>query len=400
VALHLPFADGGWSVVASGVLALLLTYTLHAAVWTLAATAPARWAAISSSARCDLWRLAVFAPIATAGLALALPHSAASGPAMPPGPAVRFAWAQETLSLAGGISWHELPLNAFAAVAVVGALGGLVRWLMQALRLARSLRGRALVVDARWLERLERLRLRTRLARVRLTQSALVTSPLVLGMAEICVPVGLLSLGDAELDNVLAHELAHLERRDGVWFPLVGVAATVLWFQPACAWAAARFRESAEHACDDRAVELTRDAVGLARVLLQLASSASARLGGALAPTIANSKQALLSRIRRLTSDEPTVPVSARRHRVRMASLGLAVLGAASLGLSVGVASARGLLPTRAALAAKQAASSSRVRAIEAEQQLRHLLANERWMAEQPFSEAGSWHARAGGEQP
>lgn len=400
MALHLPFAEGGWSAVASGALAVLLTYTLHAAVWTLAAAALARWASSSSSARCDLWRLAVFAPIATAGLALALPHSATSGPAMPPGPAVRLAWAQEALSLAGGISWHKLPLNALAAVALVGAVGGLARWLVQALRLARSLRGRARVVDARWLERLERLRLRTRLARVRLTQSALVTSPLVLGVAEICVPVGLLPLGDAELDNVLAHELAHLERRDGVWFPLVGVTATVLWFQPACAWAAERFRASAEDACDDRAVELTRDALGLARVLLQLASAASARLGGAWAPTMANSKQALLSRIRRLTSDNPSAPVSARRHRVLIASLGLTVLGAASLGLSVRVASARGLLPTSAAHAAKQAAASSRVRASEAEQQLRHLLANERWMAEQLLAEDGSWHAQASGEQP
>jgi bla regulator protein blaR1 len=399
VALHLPFAEGGWSAVTSGALAVLLTYTLHAVVWTLAAAALAHRASSSSSARCDLWRLAVFAPIATAGLALALPHSVAPSPATPPGPAVRLAWLQETLSLAGATSWHELPVNTLAAVAVVGALSGLVRWLVQAMRLARNLRSRAPVVDARWLERLERLRLRTRLARVRLTQSARVTSPLVVGTAEICVPVGLLSLGDAELDNVLAHELAHLERRDGVWFPLVGVAATVLWFQPACAWAAARFRESAEHACDERAVELTRDALGLARVLLLLASAASARVGGALAPTMANSKQALLSRIQRLTSDEPTAPVSARRHRVLISSLGLAVLGAASLGLSVHVALARGLLPTSAAHAAKQAASSSRVRASEAEQQLRHLLANERWMAEQPLAADGSRHAQAGGEQ-
>ena len=102
------------------------------------------------------------------------------------------------------------------------------------------------------------------------------------------MPVGLLPLCDAELDSVLAHELAHLERRDGVWFPVVGVAVATLWLQPLCGWAAARFRDNAEQACDDRAVELTRDAPALARVLLQLASGAAVRAPGLLAPAMAN----------------------------------------------------------------------------------------------------------------
>ena len=247
---------------------------------------------------------------------------------------------------------------------------------------------------------MERLRLRTHLGRVRLTQSPRVTSPLVLGATEICVPVGLLSLGDAELDSVLAHELSHLERRDGIWFPLVGVVAAALWLQPLCAWAAARFRESAEQACDERAVELTRDAVGLARVLLQLASAGSARVGTTLAPSMVNSKRALLSRIRRLTCDRPTEPAPAHRYRVLVAGLGLAVSVAASLGLSVSVALARPLLPTSAAQAAKKAASTSLVRTLEVEQELRHLLARERWLAEE-FSEVeGSSHERASGGQP
>lgn len=380
-------------------LAWPLTYTMHAALWTLAAAALARWASRSSGARCHAWRAAVFAPIATASLALALPLGALSGPATQPGPAVRLAWVQETVSLASGSFWKESPWSALGALVVLGALGGLLRWLAQALWLAGRLRDRTPVVDARWLERLERLRLRTRLARVRLTQSRRVASPLVLGAAEICVPVGLLSLADAELDSVLAHELAHLERRDGVWFPLVGITAAVLWFQPACTWAAARSRESAEQACDDRAVELTRDALGLARVLLQLASSASARLDAALAPTMANGKQALLTRIRRLTNDEPTGPVNAQRHTVLVASLGVAVL-AASLGLSVRVALARALVPTSAAHAAKKAASSSHVRALEAEQALRHWLAKERWLAERPVADDGSRHEHESAGQP
>jgi beta-lactamase regulating signal transducer with metallopeptidase domain len=284
-------------------------------------------------------------------------------------------------------------------VALVGGLCGFGRWLARATLLARRLSGRTAVTSARWLERLERLRLRTRVARVRLTQSHHVKSPLVLGTAEICVPVDLLTLRDAELDSVLAHELAHLERRDGVWFPLMGVVTCVFWWQPACAWAAARFRDSAEHACDERAVELTRDALGLARVLLQLASLASVRVPG-LVPTMANSKRALLGRIQRLTSDAPPVLARPQRPRVLAASLGLAFLGAASLGLSVRVAAACALLPTSAAPVAKRAAASSHVRALDAEQELRHLLARERWLAEEPEAHAGSGYATAIGGQP
>jgi Zn-dependent protease with chaperone function len=394
----LSFGGGDWSGLAHAALAALLTYTLHCWVWTLAAAVLVRWAGMPSRARSAWWRVAVLAPIATAGLALAASLGLAHGSTVPLGPAVRVAWVQGTVPLPQGISWGNLPWTALGGLVLIGALGGLARWFVQALLLARGLRGRTAVIDARWLERMERLRLRTHLGRVRLTQSPWVSSPLVLGVAEICVPVGLLSLGDAELDSVLAHELSHLERRDGIWFPLVGVAAAALWLQPVCAWAAARFRESAEQACDDRAVELTRDAVGLARVLLQLASAASARVGSALAPSMANSKRALLGRIRRLTCDRPIEPARAHRYGALVAGLGLAVLVAVSSGLSVSVALARPLFPTSAALAAKKAASASGVRALELEQELRHLLARERWLAE--AGDDGSLHEPSRGGQP
>lgn len=396
----LSFGDGGWSGLAHAALAALLTYMLHCWVWTLAAAGLVRWSGMTSRACCAWWLTAVLAPIATAGLALTAPLGLAHGSIVPLGPSVRLAWVQGTVPLPQGISWENLPWTALGGLVLLAALGGLARWLVQALLLARGLRRRTAVTDARWLERMERLRLRTHLGRVRLTQSPSVTSPLVLGVAEICLPVGLLALGDAELDSVLAHELAHLERRDGIWFPLVGVVAAALWLQPACAWAAARFRESAEQDCDDRAVELTRDAVGLARVLLKLASAASARVGGALAPSMVNSKRALLGRIRRLTRDAPTEPSRAHRYRGQVAGLGLVVLLAVSLGSSVEVALARPSLPTSAAQAAKKAASTSHVRALEVEQELRHLLERERWLAEQLAGESESLHEPTGGGQP
>lgn len=390
----LPFAVWGSNALVSAALAALLTYTLHAAIWTLAAAALARSSAWPSRTRCSIWRVAVLAPVATASLAQVLPLGLAAGDAFSPTRGIQVAWVQGAVPLAGGISAGDALWRLLGVLVVWGSLAGFVRWLVLALRFARRMRGRTAVSDARWLERLERLRLRTPLARVTLTQSSRIASPMVLGTAEICLPVGSLSLRDAELDSVLAHELSHLERRDGVWFPLVGVVAATLWLQPLCGWAAAHFRDSAEQACDDRAVELTRDARALARVLLQLASGASARV---LAPGMVNAKRSLLARIRRLADSESVRLAQAPRPRILALFFCLGVLGTACPTLGVQVAFARALLPSSATQAARQASSSSRVRVLEAQQELRHLLATERWLAEQSLQAEQSELADVGG---
>ena len=124
----------------------------------------------------------------------------------------------------------------------------------------------------------------------------------------MCLPRGpLAALTDAELDPVLSHELAHLERGDGLWFPVVGALQAVFWLNPLNHWLASRFRESAELACDDRAVELTGNPLGLARALVHVASRAPFARRPSLLPSIAYSKSALLPRVRRLTIASPEV---------------------------------------------------------------------------------------------
>jgi hypothetical protein len=192
------------------------------------------------------------------------------------------------------------------------------------------------------IERLEGVRARSRLERVALSEDSDVATPLVLGQQEICIP--LLTLGelsDAELDTVLAHEIAHLERGDGFWFPAVGLVEAVLWFNPLNHWAARRFRESAELACDDRAVVLTGDPLGLARALVQVAEGSPRARRLALAPTMFRSASALVPRVRRLTGVRfmPDSGVLARGRRFALGSFG--VLGAVVATLSVQVVDAR-----------------------------------------------------------
>ena len=426
--------------------ALLLTYALHAVVWTSAAAGLARHGSFPSRIQNALWKLALFAPLATACLALALAFGLAPRVLAPPARDVLVPWVSATAPLVSAVPRATSLWSTLGACAEAAALLGLLRWLAQALLFAQSLRARRPVLEARLLERLERLRHRTGVAKVSLTASSHVHSPVVLGLSEICVPPAVLTLGGAELDSVLAHELSHIERRDGIWFPLVGLVQAVLWVQPLSAWVAARFRSTAEEACDDRAVELTRDAHGLARVLVQLAVAASPRARTALAPGMANSKGALLKRVRRLTAAPKNAQGRAPRYATLLASFGLATTALVTASLSVHVATARTLpvpepaaarrdpatLPTATlaspdptamsaqlaelarraqqveagiALAttlpdAEHAGSPTAVRLLELRQNLDHLRATERWTEERFLEDESAWQKHQPNDKP
>lgn len=80
-----------------------------------------------------------------------------------------------------------------------------------------------------------------------------VTAPFVLGMISprIYLPSGTDMEG---MDYVIAHEQAHLKRRDHWWKPLGYLLLAVYWFQPLC-WAAhLLFCKDIEFACDERVV--------------------------------------------------------------------------------------------------------------------------------------------------
>jgi beta-lactamase regulating signal transducer with metallopeptidase domain len=73
----------------------------------------------------------------------------------------------------------------------------------------------------------------------------------VVGRPRLLLPEGLWDdLDEAQRDTLVAHELAHLRRRDH-WVRLVEVAATVLyWWHPAAWWARRELREAEEQCCD------------------------------------------------------------------------------------------------------------------------------------------------------
>ncbi len=85
-------------------------------------------------------------------------------------------------------------------------------------------------------------------------QSERVASPFILGMAKPCiyVPYG---LEKQELYCVLAHEEAHISRRDHLWKPLAFLILAVYWFQPLAWIAYVLLCRDIEFACDEKVMQ-------------------------------------------------------------------------------------------------------------------------------------------------
>ena len=119
----------------------------------------------------------------------------------------------------------------------------------------------------------------------------------------IWLPLSLLSRTPvAQLEALLAHELAHIARKDWLWNGLQCVIESLLFFHPAAWWLGRRIRQEREHACDDLAVAACGDAIALAEALtaLECQRHPSPRL------VLAAHGGSLMQRITRLLSGPPS----------------------------------------------------------------------------------------------
>ena len=138
-----------------------------------------------------------------------------------------------------------------------------------------------------WQQTVDRLIRRMGIAQsVRLTISALVESPAVIGWLRpvILMPVGALAGLPAEhVEALLAHELAHVWRRDYLVNLAQSVAEAVLFYHPAVWWLSAQIRQERELCCDDLAVAACGDVLTYAHALAELESCRPAHLKTAMA---------------------------------------------------------------------------------------------------------------------
>jgi beta-lactamase regulating signal transducer with metallopeptidase domain len=210
-------------------------------------------------------------------------------------------------------SWALWLFGAWAGIAAFG----LARVCVGLWRL-RALRSSCVDIDAASLDSELRQALvreswdRSPTRRARLCVSDQVSVPTVIGFVNpaIAIPRWLLhELSPSELQQILLHELAHLQRWDD-WTNLAQkILKALLFFHPAAWWIEKQLSLEREMACDDAVVAETANPRAYAECLTHLAEKSFVRRSLALA-------QAALGRIRQtslrvaqiLDADRPSVP--------------------------------------------------------------------------------------------
>lgn len=199
------------------------------------------------------------------------------------------------------------PAAAFAtwivAAWLLGAFALLARLLIRRRRFHAMLADRQVIVDGTAATLFADLVQNARMGgRVRLTSSPACPVPMAIGRGEVCVPERFLVELDAEQQRgALAHETAHLARRDPAWLLVAMSLEAVFFFQPLNLLARRRMKESAEYLCDEWAVR-AGSALGLARCLATVASWIGSGHEPLLARTsaIGDRRSSLLQRVERL----------------------------------------------------------------------------------------------------
>jgi GWxTD domain-containing protein len=195
-------------------------------------------------------------------------------------------------------------LPAVVGIWLVGVLFFSIR-LFGGWRFTTRLRSTAHPVPAEWQKALAEIavRLGGALPTVRLLVSSLVDVPTVIGWLRpvILLPVEFLTGMPAEhISALLAHEMAHICRRDYLVSVLQSIAEAVLFYHPAVWWISQQIRAERELCCDDLAIASGAEVLTYARALATLESRQPSRLK----PALAASDGSLVNRIRRLIEPE------------------------------------------------------------------------------------------------
>jgi beta-lactamase regulating signal transducer with metallopeptidase domain len=288
------------------------------------------------------------APVAESSAGVAASSMATTSlAAMPARPtAAVTAVAAKTVAPDEPLTWlraNARQLEAYLPLVVVAWLLGLVlmsgRLAGGLLYASRLRRAGTQALGAEWQQRLATLAHRAGVRRpVALLESARVAGPVVLGHLRpvILLPLGAVAgLSPALLEALLAHELAHIVRRDYLLNLGLAVAEVLFFYHPAVWFMANCLRAERENCCDDQAAALCGgDGLRVARALVALAELEAAtaptpRL--ALAAAGSGGRGGLLARVRRLALGRPQAPTMSER----LLAGSLTLLGL--LGLSTGV---------------------------------------------------------------
>lgn len=344
----------------------MLLYLLHSSVLLGIGLLATRLPGISLAWKETLWRSALLLPLLTSGLQLVLDHSpAVSNNAAIPAETTQLAAltttpaaipahaapepqtatvtseplppvtaTNSTRSSAITLSHTSLAIPALLSAWLILMLLGLTRVARQGWALRSLLAGRTPVQSEHPISWLEQRCEQTGQSLPRLTVSSRLESPLCLASNEICLPQWCLdTLGEEELAAVLAHELAHLQRRDPQWRLLTLLLCRLLPLQPLNLIAHRQLNDLAEFACDGAAAETGR-ASGLANSLLKCAQRFVSRPALQMVPAMAGQTSSTRRRVERLINGTTESGRVAWRHKLLLITIVVGV-AVASPGLAI-----------------------------------------------------------------
>src|SRR5436190_10358005 len=340
------------SAFASSLFAWLLTYLIHSTVLLGVAWLVTRPRRLEPAARELLWKVALVAGLVTGTIQSRLQlrtHAAVTLPAAasPAAPSVREpaivpsnespvgttspTSRTSTTSTTSAALRAALPLLTVLLWAAV-ALGSSLYYVARRLILVGRLADRRAVSDGPLAAMLAELQRSTGYRhRVHLTMARTISSPVALGLSEICVPeLALSELGVEQQRSMLAHELAHLARRDSLWLGGASLIERFFFFQPLNRLARRELETTADYLSDEWAMRKTGSPVALAKCLATVAEWIQASPLGVPVAGLAERRSLLVSRIARLLDERLRSSPASRRGWAVAAGLGVVVTIAAA----------------------------------------------------------------------
>ncbi len=152
-----------------------------------------------------------------------------------------------------------------------------------------------------WQDRLEDLAEKINYSgKILLCESSNIQSPITFGLLKpvILFPVGMVNnLSIQEVEAIIAHELAHIVRKDYLINFVQTLLEGIYYFNPGVWIISSIIRNQREHCCDDMAIELTGNSVQYLKALVAIEEAKSENY---LAMGFSSNKKPLLKRVQRI----------------------------------------------------------------------------------------------------
>ena len=159
-------------------------------------------------------------------------------------------------------------------------------------------------------------------------ESCEIAAPVTIGIIRprIILPEGWSHWPPDKLRAVLAHERAHVARRDPLWQFASRCNRAIFWFHPLAWWLERKVASKAEEACDDVAVQILGQRRRYAEVLLDMADAVRRNKGLLRWQSVGVGGSGLLGqRIDRILADSAIAALS-RRRRWSLSAVGIAAV--------------------------------------------------------------------------